>query len=156
MIVLKHILVPTDLGAASEVALRYACTLADTFGADVHLFHVMDNTLFQARFADPTAIEAATWQALNERLEAAEPRGLSMHLVVERFDAPADAIVRYAKSAAIDLIVMGTHGHTGAAHMLIGSVAERVVRTAPCPVLVVRHPEREFIAESNRTKSIPA
>ena len=59
--------------------------------------------------------------------------------------APASAIVDYANEARIDLIIMGTHGRGTVAHMLMGSVAERVVRTAPCPVLTVRHPEREFV-----------
>ena len=57
-----------------------------------------------------------------------------------------EAIVEYAKTHNIDIIVMGTHGRRALAHLLMGSVAERVVRTAPCPVLTVRHPEREFIA----------
>jgi len=59
--------------------------------------------------------------------------------------APAESIVQYAKEYAIDLIVMGTRGNRALAHLLMGSVAERVVRTAPCPVLTVRHPEREFL-----------
>jgi nucleotide-binding universal stress UspA family protein len=58
---------------------------------------------------------------------------------------PALAIVTYAKDANLDLIVMGTHGRGGMAHVLMGSVAEKVVRTAPCPVLTVRHPEHEFV-----------
>ena len=59
--------------------------------------------------------------------------------------SPAAAIVDYARREQIDLIVMGTHGRGGVAHLLMGSVAERVVRTAPCPVLTVRHPEHEFV-----------
>jgi nucleotide-binding universal stress UspA family protein len=60
-------------------------------------------------------------------------------------DAPADEIVTFAKTMAADLIVMGTHCRAGVSHLLMGSVAERVIRTAPCPVLTVRHPEREFV-----------
>jgi nucleotide-binding universal stress UspA family protein len=59
--------------------------------------------------------------------------------------APASTIVEYARQEGIDLIVTGTHGRGGVAHLLMGSVAERVVRTAPCPVLTVRHPEHEFV-----------
>ena len=59
--------------------------------------------------------------------------------------APFTEIIRFAKDKDIDLIVMGTHGHTGLAHVLLGSVAEKVVRKAPCPVLTVRHPEHEFV-----------
>ena len=156
MIVLKNILVPTDFGPAAEAALRYGRTLADTFGADLHVLHVMDHTLFTARFADPATIEAGVRRQLNDRLADVEPRRFSTHAVIKKFDSPTDAIVRYAKAASIDLIVMGTHGHDGAAHMLMGSVAERVVRTAPCPVLVVRHPERDFITETDVAESVRA
>ena len=65
--------------------------------------------------------------------------------MLETSDNPAEEIVKYAKAHAIDLIVMGTHGRGALAQLLVGSVAERVVRTAPCPVLTVRHPEHEFI-----------
>jgi len=64
---------------------------------------------------------------------------------------PPQAIVDYAKSANIGLIVMGTHGRGAVVQLLVGSVAERVVRTAPCPVLTVRHPEREFVAPREST-----
>jgi nucleotide-binding universal stress UspA family protein len=60
-------------------------------------------------------------------------------------DVPSDEIIQYAKLEGIDLIVMGTHGRAHTAHVLMGSVAEKVVRTAPCPVLTVHHPEREFV-----------
>jgi len=62
-----------------------------------------------------------------------------------REGTPFYEIVRFAQEQDIDLIVMGTHGHTGLAHMLLGSVTEKVVRRAPCPVLTVRHPEHEFV-----------
>ena len=65
--------------------------------------------------------------------------------VIVTSNAPADAIVEYAKDSDIDLIVVGTHGRGVMGHLLLGSVAERVVRIAPCPVLTVRHPEREFV-----------
>jgi nucleotide-binding universal stress UspA family protein len=65
--------------------------------------------------------------------------------VIVRAAKPAEAIVHYAKEHNVDLVVMGTHGRRGFAHMVMGSVTERVVRTAPCPVLTVRHPERDFV-----------
>ena len=156
MIVLRNILVPTDFGAAAEAALRYGRTLAETFGADLHVLHVMESVFLQARFADPATIEAVVRKQLSDRVVADEQRRFQTHAVIEKFDSPSDAIVRYAKSATIDLIVMGTHGHNGAAHVLMGSVAERVVRTAPCPVLVVRHPEREFITDTEVSAPVPA
>lgn len=156
MIVLKSILVPTDFGDAAEAALRYGRTLADTFGAELHILHVLEGGLLQARFADPATIEATARQQLSERVAADAPRRFHTHSVLKKFEEPPDAIIQYARAAAIDLIVMGTHGRSGAAHVLMGSVAERVVRTAPCPVLVVRHPEREFITETDVHASVPA
>jgi len=156
MIILKNILVPTDFGPASQAALSYGCNLADTFAATVHVLHVMDNSLFQARFADPAIIEAATREQLNDQVAAIEVQRLSTNVVIEKFDSPTDSILRYAKSARIDLIVMGTHGRKGAAHVLLGSVAEQIVRSAPCPVLVVRSPEREFITDIDQSASMSA
>jgi nucleotide-binding universal stress UspA family protein len=95
--------------------------------------------------ADPAVLESASRRRLSERLTVASPGICQVRPVIRRSDEPADAIVSYAKLQAIDLIVMGTHGRTGAAHVFVGSVAERVVRLAPCPVLTVRHPEREFV-----------
>jgi len=66
--------------------------------------------------------------------------------VIRKSDEPADEIVKYAESEGIDLIVMGTHGRPGLAHLLMGSVAEKVVRTAPCPVLTLRNSERAAMA----------
>ena len=153
MIVLKNILVPTDFGAAAESALRYGRTLARKFGADLHVLHVLDAVFLQARFADPATIEAAARKELTDRVAADEQWCDHTHAVIKKFESPSDAIVRYAKAAAIDLIVMGTHGRNGAEHLLMGSVAERVVRTAPCPVLTVRHPEREFITDTEVSAS---
>jgi len=70
---------------------------------------------------------------------------LRARATLETSDHPAEAIVDYARQAEIDLIIMGTHGRTGMSQLLVGSVAERVVRTAPCPVLTVKHPEHEFV-----------
>lgn len=72
-------------------------------------------------------------------------RELDAQTVLRVSDTPVLAIVSYAKDANIDLIVIGTHGRRGMAHLFRGSVAEKVVRTAPCPVLTVRHPEHEFV-----------
>jgi len=145
MINLKHVLVPTDFGAASEAALMYGRTLARRFGADLHLLHVMDNTFLRPMAGDPLAVKASTYKLLHGKLTAADRADLHGRVVVEVSDDPHDVIVEYAKAHGIDLIVMGTHGRHGAAHVLMGSVAERVVRSAPCPVLTVRQPERDFV-----------
>ena len=144
MIVLNNILVATDFGPASDAALTYGRALANQFGARLHLLHAAENDFLRATVTDPHVLRAGVARQLEERLTA-DDRERSAHVVLETSDHPAEAIIEYAKHARIDLIVMGTHGRTGVAHLLGGSVAERVVRTAPCPVLTVRHPEHEFV-----------
>jgi nucleotide-binding universal stress UspA family protein len=145
MIALKRILVPTDFSEASDAALKYGIGLAQTFGARLYLLHVPGETgvNFEADFP-MVQFENAT----RERLETlVSPRDL-ITLRPEyalRLGAPSDEIVRYAGSRDIDLIVMGTHGRSGVSHVLMGSVAEKVVRAAPCPVLTVRQPRAAFV-----------
>ena len=147
MIKLKHVLVATDFGEASEAALTYGRELARTFGADLHLLHVMENTFLRPVAADPLALKAATYNRLHACLTDTDRSQLHARAVVEVSDEPANVIVEYATGFAIDLIVTGTHGRRGAAHALMGSVAEHVVRKAPCPVLTVRLSEHEFVDE---------
>ena len=157
MIALKNVLVATDFSEASESALTYGRALARTFGAELHVLHVIENLFLRAIAADPAAIEAAARRRLSDRLTADNSGAGNARAVIEKSDEPADAIVSYAKLEAIDLIVMGTHGRTGAARVFTGSVAERVVRLASCPVLTVRHAEREFVAvDALSSVQIPA
>ena len=153
MILLKNILVATDFGEASDAALCYGRDLARTYGATLHVLHVAENLVVP--YATDGAL-ALLPQLQTDIDEAARKRmaGLvtdedrtMLHakpVVLASFNT-AEAIVEYAKAYNVDVIVMGTHGWGGFTHLLMGSVAERVVRTAPCPVLTVRHPEHEFI-----------
>jgi nucleotide-binding universal stress UspA family protein len=84
-------------------------------------------------------------RTLDGQLTADDRQLLGARTTVKVSDEPADAIGNYAKAEAVDLIVIGTHGRTGLERVLLGSVAERVIRIAPCPVLTVRHPEHEFV-----------
>ena len=145
MILLKQVLVPTDFSRASEAALTYGRALAQRFGATLHLLHVVENDFLKATPSDPRALVAGTKRTLNGRLTEEDLIGLHARAVLEVSDSPAETIAEYARQERIDLIVMGTHGRSAVAQLLVGSVAERVVRTAPCPVLTVRHPEREFV-----------
>ncbi len=144
VIMLKRILVATDFGLQSDNALQYGRALARTFGAALHLLHVRENSFLKATPADPETLRAATLRILDQRLTA-DDRQRGGHAVLETSDRPAEAIVHYAAEHRIDLIIMGTHGREGFAHLLMGSVAETVVRSAPCPVLIVRHPEHDFV-----------
>ena len=145
MILLKQILVATDFSDPSEVALDYGRALARTFGASLHVLHVMENLFLRPVPGDPYVLRAAAQKQLNERLSADDRAALHAVAALETSDNPAEAIGKYAQTHAIDLIVMGTHGRGAMAQLFVGSVAERVVRTAPCPVLTVRHPEHEFV-----------
>ena len=154
MIALKKILVPTDFGEAADVALEYARALARNFAASIDLLHVAEDAsarMFAGEIyvgVPPTLqkdIEEAARKELQRRLVNNDPDPLSVRPVVITSNAPAMSIVQYVKETGIDLIVMGTHGRGAMAHLLMGSVAERVVRLAGCPVLVVRHPEHEFV-----------
>ena len=145
MIRLKQILVATDFGEASDVAMDYGRALARTFGSSLHLLHVMENPFLRSSPADPHQLKAATATRLGLRLTDDDRATLHADSVLEISDNPAEEIIKYAKAHDINLIVMGTNGRGAMAQLLMGSVAERVVRTAPCPVLTVKHPEREFL-----------
>jgi nucleotide-binding universal stress UspA family protein len=151
---LKHVLIATDFSPASDVALRYATELARTFSATLHVVHVVDE--LGAHTTSPNtaqlnlgqlqkALETEAREALDALVsdEDRKTLGTRTHLITA--PNPAQAILAYAREHVVDVIVVGTQGRTGVAHLLLGSVAERIVRTAPCPVLTVRHPEHEFI-----------
>ena len=155
MLTLKNVLVATDFGDASQTALAYGRDLARTFAATLHVLHVIDDVRARAMGSEGYTIELAdvqraveTWarDQLDSIVHDDDRRELGATVVLRTSIATASAIVSYAKETNIDLIVLGTQGRGGLAHLFMGSVAERVVRTAPCPVLTVRHPEHEFIA----------
>ena len=147
MINLEQVLVAVDFDETSNAALTYARSFARTFGARLHVLHVMDNAFLRPMANDPRAVEAGVTGRLLDTLTDEDRAALHAVAVVRTSGPPADEIVAYAKAEAIDLIVLGTHGRPGVAHLLMGSVAEKVVRTAPCPVLTLRQPGREFVKE---------
>ena len=150
MLVLRDLVVPVDFESTSSHALTYARELAGTFGARLHLIHVVDDT-----FALPAGTEGSlsgvpelarrTEGNARERLDALltdADRKLDAVAIVVISPSPATAIVAYAEHVQADAIVMGTHGRLDEPVDAIGSVAEHVVRTAPCPVLTLRrHPQ---------------
>jgi nucleotide-binding universal stress UspA family protein len=151
MIAIKNILVATDFSEASDAALAYGRTLASHFGAALQVVHVVENIVLRSVTADgfvgvlpevQLEVEAGARKQLDEKLSGGEPPGSGLVLTS---NVLADAIVSHAASAGVDLIVIGTHGRKGVSRLLLGSVAERVVRAAPCPVLTVHHPEHEFV-----------
>jgi nucleotide-binding universal stress UspA family protein len=154
MITIKNILVATDFGEAADSALSYGKELAGRFGATLHALNVVENFYVTTFGAETYAafvpemqreLETAARKRLDEVLIDSDGSGPPTKAVVMTSGSAAYAIVDYATEHRIDLIIMGTHGRGGLAKLMMGSVAERVVRIAPCPVLTVRHPEHEFV-----------
>ncbi len=158
MTTIRKILYPTDFSERSLVALPLALDLAKHYGAEFHCLHVVDteNEFFlEGGYIAPLIAE---YPLDEERLRRAAEghldkfvaeqmpeRAFSMKKAVA-MGKPFAEIIRYARDEGIDLIVLGTHGHSALASMMLGSVAEKVVRKAPCAVLTVRHPEHRFEA----------
>jgi universal stress protein A len=156
MISLKNIVVATDFSEPSEVAVRYGRALAEAFHARLHILHVVPDSLSLpwATMADGLAMANVQRQWEEEAIERLQrmlpesDRAPVRAVLATRTGDPVREITGYTRDAHADLVVLGTHGRGPVAHMLMGSVAERVVRTAPCPVLTVRHAQHEFITES--------
>lgn len=139
----KHILVPTDLSEGAEQALDYACELARTLGAQIHLLNVIGipalglpelGLALTTTMIDQLVAESQNSIDQLARTRCTAPLG---RVMVKTGDA-RDVINQTARELGIDLIVMGTHGRRGISRALLGSVAETVVRSAPCAVLTVR------------------
>jgi nucleotide-binding universal stress UspA family protein len=155
MIAPREILIATDFGPASAAALRYGREFSRAFGAGLHVLHVigdivvgepMPPTYVQEVSTAQSAMVAGAREELHAFVAGDEAHGRSDVLeVVATSNSVAPAILAYAEEHLIDLIIVGHHGRGGLAHFFLGSVAEKVVRSAPCPVLTVRHPEREFV-----------
>jgi nucleotide-binding universal stress UspA family protein len=138
----RHILVPHDFSDTAQNALSFAIELASKLGASITVMHAyelpaytyMDGIVVTADFM--SSLERAAQNALDNVVAAARRPALEVRGCLRRGPAWAE-IDAYAKEAKADLIVIGTHARQGIAHALLGSVAEKVARTAPCPVLIV-------------------
>lgn len=146
MIEIKTILVPIDFSDASAAALRFARALAEAFGSTLHLLHVVQDPYVQPWAAEAFGVSLAgvleRWEQdalgqLENLVPEPERRAHPVHCAT-RVGHPFVEILACAAEQKADLIVMGTHGRGPVAHMLLGSVTEKVVRKAPCPVMTVR------------------
>lgn len=156
---IKIILVPTDFSPASKQALRYACNVADAFGASLHIIHVLETLFVPPAYSEiylpPPAdyleeLGRRSRAELEAQLTATERERYSAVFVL-RVGTPAQEILGYLKDqAAIDLVVMATAGRGGVARLMMGSVADKVVRAAPCPVLTLHPPDRSETASTYR------
>lgn len=150
MIVLNSVVVAFDFSETSKHALTYGRNLARAFGGRLHVFHVADvistsaAQFFPEGPGDPEA--KARQLAVDQIRDVLAAEGIDVVTPDVRVSPDAaGAIVEYAKEVHADIIVVGTHGRSGVSRLLMGSVAEHVVRTAQCPVLVVRPREHEFV-----------
>ena len=146
---LKKILVPTDFSEASNSAYRYAVRFGQQFGAELHVVHVSEPVLSpQLAGLPPMPTFSEDERAFAEKklhiwADSMETMGVTTKTTL-RNGLATHEIVEAAKELDADLIIIATHGYTGWKHFCIGSTAERVVRAAPCPVLVVREKEHQF------------
>jgi universal stress protein A len=140
---INHILVPVDFSSYADHALAYALALAKTLQARLTLLHVIEplplsrdvTTAFPEAYLNE--LESTAQHKLEQVLTQVQDAGLHATTAIAH-GVPFQGIVDTARQQHVDLIVMGTHGRTGLRHVLVGSVAEKVVRLAPCPVLVTR------------------
>ena len=148
---IRKILAPLDFSAASTNAFKYALKLAQQFGAQLTLLHVLRPAAApgHASLAETAllydAYLSSSEEDLRNLIKTSRAAGVIDAQSTFRVGAPAHEIVAEAKESDVDLIVIATHGFKGWKHFCIGSTAERVVRAAPCPVLVVREKEHEFV-----------
>jgi nucleotide-binding universal stress UspA family protein len=141
----ERILVPIDFSEHSKNALVYAASLAGSFHADLLLVYVVEPTLYPADFGFGQVALPAIEKEMRERGKAGLKKLIESDALlnvtaraVVRAGNPYLEIISLAREEHVDLIIIATHGHTGVEHLLFGSTAEKVVRKAPCPVLVVR------------------
>lgn len=150
---ITRILAPVDFSPPSTAAVRFAATLARALDARLELIHIVEDPFMstawgaEAYVSDLTQLLDSLTVNATSRLEQLKTvlADVATETEVLRGE-PWRQIVEHASASKADLIVMGTHGHTGLSHVLLGSVAEHVVRQAPCPVLTVREPARHHRA----------
>jgi len=152
----RRICWPTDFSELSLHGGRYALALSAQFGAELHVIHIVPPPFSPDVFLVVPAeapvpypepeLVAASQEAL-ERLVAEQFGGCDRLVIRVLTGNPWPTICRYARDDEIDLLVVTTHGRTGLSHVLIGSTAERIVQHAPCPVLVVKHPAKDFLTD---------
>jgi nucleotide-binding universal stress UspA family protein len=139
MLPIRSILYPADFSESSDYVFHLACALARDYGARLLVLHVMPTVVYAGGVVLPLSDgeKEEQWDKLR-RLRARSPRVQVEHRLAE--GEPAEAILRVARESQCDVILMGTHGRTGLGRLLMGSVAEQVVRKAPCPVLTAKTP----------------
>jgi nucleotide-binding universal stress UspA family protein len=158
----RRVLVPIDFSEASRVALQCAVSLVEQCGASLHLLHVLPELVgaeplvwhLDARSEIERAIERSALDELRHLLSADDQARLRVRLAVH-WGMPGIEILRYTRMHQVDLIAMGRDGRGGIKHLLLGSVADRVTRNAPCAVLSVRHPTVKRLMHHDHSRHMP-
>lgn len=145
---LARILVAVDFSALSRKAVDYAAAFSRQFDAELSLVHVIQLYPLLPEMAPVDIEPVQDAQANLDELKATVGHGINCQTFVRTGDPQAE-LINTAKELGADLIVIGTHGRTGLARVMLGGTAEKVVRHAGCPVLVVRESERDFVSESD-------
>jgi nucleotide-binding universal stress UspA family protein len=152
MMRIKRILVPIDFSEYSKNAFRYAIEFARSFEAELILVYVVEPVVYPSDFSfGQVALPSMEnemfslgRQQLDQLIAREIGEGISARSIV-RSGKPFVEIIHTAREEEADLVIIATHGHSGIEHVLFGSTAEKVVRKAPCPVLSIRSPERDFV-----------
>jgi nucleotide-binding universal stress UspA family protein len=146
----KKILCPLDFSEFSNEIVNYAVNIAGKYGSELHLLHVIPNLNYYTpyeSFLTPenlVALESSIEKEVGKDFEKIIKKIDTPVKTITKSGAPFVEIIEYVKTESIDLVVMGTHGRSGIEHILIGSVAEKVVRKSPCPVLTIRPKNKAF------------
>jgi nucleotide-binding universal stress UspA family protein len=150
---IKNVLLPTDFSEYSRYAMDYAVSFAAQYQAKLYVLHVLVSphvlvgyeaapfVSYERLFAD---MKNSAEQAMSSFIPEDVKKEVQVETVIGQGTAFVE-ILKFAREKEVDLIVIATHGRTGLKHVLFGSVAEKVVRKSPCPVLSIRHPEHEFV-----------
>ncbi|MEI7820653.1 MAG: universal stress protein [Verrucomicrobiota bacterium] len=146
---IRRILVPIDFSEHSQKALRYALAFARQFEAEVMLVHIVEQMVYPGDWMYPplaaTDFEAEKREKMISRLQALDAGSGIRTKHIVRLGRAWQEVIEIAQEMKCDMIILATHGYTGLKHALLGSVAEKIVRHAPCPVLTVRPEERDFL-----------
>lgn len=149
---LKKILVATDFSECSRKAVDYAASFGRQFDAEVVILHVLEPGPPQFRIFEAMLMDSSLREEALKSLQECRPElssTLKLTTLLRDGSPPFKAIVTVAEELKADLIVIGNHGRKPLERMIIGNTAEKVVRLAPCPVLVIRQTERDFVLEHN-------
>lgn len=150
-IILNHILVPIDFSDNSKKALRYALPLATTFNAAISIIYVVEPAVFPSDFGFGQMSFPDVEKEMYDKAETelnqivADLDSTTKISPVIKSGIPFVEVTTYAADENVDLIILATHGRTGVEHILFGSTAEKIIRKAPCPVLIVRADEHDFV-----------